>query len=88
MPSMSPTKGWNVPSEACKTNISSRDGGVCVLCGIDPVDVVRIVAGDLDEVWSSLLFRHARKVDRLDSYIASSLSLFRKDDPSNLICCE
>jgi len=31
-------------SESQKVCIISRDGGLCVLCGMDPVDVAHIVA--------------------------------------------
>ena len=34
----------SVISEPQKVCIISRDGGMCVLCGMDPVDVVHIVA--------------------------------------------
>jgi hypothetical protein len=33
-------------SESQKVCITSRDGGLCVLCGMDPVDVAHIVARD------------------------------------------
>lgn len=36
--------GSSVVSESRKVSITSRDGGVCILCGMDPVDVAHIVA--------------------------------------------
>ena len=48
-----PTDGSSVLSETKRSNVSLRDGGLCVLCGDDPVDVAHIVArksGDVSQV--------------------------------------
>lgn len=68
--------GSSVVSESRKVSITSRDGGVCILCGMDPVDVAHIVA------------RKSGDQGRVDwiRRVAPALSNFRKDDPSNLIC--
>jgi hypothetical protein len=46
--------GSSAVSESWKDNVISRDGGLCVLCGIYPVDVAPIVAhivyGDSSQV--------------------------------------
>lgn len=50
---MAATDDSSVISETRRTNIQLRDGGVCVLCGDDPTDVVHIVArkaGDVGQV--------------------------------------
>jgi hypothetical protein len=52
---MSPTSptGSSILSETRKTSVTSRDGGLCILCGIDLVDVAHIVArkaGDSGQV--------------------------------------
>lgn len=50
---MAATDGSSAISETRRSNISIRDGGVCVLCGEDPVDVAHIVArkaGDTGQV--------------------------------------
>jgi len=44
MPPLSPTDGSSVISEIRKSSVVSRDGGLCVLCGMDPIDVAHIVA--------------------------------------------
>ena len=36
--------GSSAISESRRASVSSRDGGLCVLCGMDPVDVAHIVA--------------------------------------------
>ena len=36
--------GSSVISESRRASIKSRDGGLCVLCGMDPVEVAHIVA--------------------------------------------
>jgi len=50
---MATTDGSSVISEERRSNIAIRDGGLCVLCGEDPVDVAHIVArkaGDTGQV--------------------------------------
>jgi hypothetical protein len=37
--------GSSAMSESRKVSVNSRDGGLCVLCGMDPVDIAHIVAG-------------------------------------------
>ena len=41
---MAATDGSSAISETRRSNITLRDGGLCVLCGEDPVDVAHIVA--------------------------------------------
>jgi hypothetical protein len=43
MPAVS-VDGSSAISESRKASVTSRDGGLCVLCGMDPVDVAHIVA--------------------------------------------
>ncbi len=93
---MSTTDRSSVMSETMRSNVLIRDGGLCVLCGDDPVDVVHIVArkaSGIDQViWNTLpLFLRMTYIHTLQvpfiRDIAQSLSTFRKDEPSNLICC-
>lgn len=45
--------GSSLVSESRKASVFSRDGGLCVLCGMDPTDVAHIVArkaGDQNRV--------------------------------------
>lgn len=47
------TDGSSVISESRRAGVNSRDGGLCVLCGMDPVDVAHIIArkaGDQGQV--------------------------------------
>ena len=56
---MPPTDGSSVISESKRANVSVRDGGLCVLCGDDPIDVAHIVArksGDIGQVSRNFLF--------------------------------
>ena len=41
---MAATDGSSAISETKRSNVTLRDGGLCVLCGEDPVDVAHIVA--------------------------------------------
>ncbi|KAM6503830.1 hypothetical protein JOM56_000773 [Amanita muscaria] len=68
--------GSSAVSESQKVSITSRDGGVCILCGMDPIDVAHIVA------------RKSGDQGRVDwiRHMAPTLSNFKEDDPSNLIC--
>ncbi|KAF5376272.1 hypothetical protein D9615_008557 [Tricholomella constricta] len=67
---MPTTDGSSTISDTRRSNVTIRDGGLCVLCGDDPVDVAHIVV---------------RKAHFIRS-IAPSLSGFRKDDQDNLLC--
>ena len=42
--------GSSAVYESWKDNVISRDGGLCILCGMDPVDVAHIVDGDCHQV--------------------------------------
>ena len=45
--------GSSAISESRRISVNSRDGGLCVLCGMDPVDVGHVVArksGDQGQV--------------------------------------
>ena len=72
-------------------SIHSRDGGLCVLCGMDPVDVGHIIArnsGDQDKVSETsrliqMVEFHKQKVNWICG-VAPSLSNFRKNDAANL----
>ena len=36
--------GSSTISESWRINVTSCDGGLCVLCGMDPIDVSHIIA--------------------------------------------
>jgi hypothetical protein len=38
------TDDSSIISESRRDSVISRDGGLCVLCGMDPVDVAHVVA--------------------------------------------
>ncbi|KAF5386652.1 hypothetical protein D9615_001953 [Tricholomella constricta] len=72
----SSSDGSSSVSDSQKALITSRDGSLCVLCGFGTIDITHVVARNSDD---------HRTVEWIRQ-VAPSLSNFRKDDASNLIC--
>jgi hypothetical protein len=73
MPPMTISEGSSAISDTRKDIVLSRDGGLCVLCGMSPIDIAHIIARkSWDPAVSLYHFSKTAEFNTLDDSLTGS----------------